>query len=80
MLRLKIISPVETIFDGEIKHAIFPGEVGMFEVLPKHAPLISSLVKGEISYVLTSGEEKKIQALSGFVEVNADIITVCMEN
>jgi F-type H+-transporting ATPase subunit epsilon len=80
MLKLKIISPTETIFDGEIKQAIFPGEVGLFEVLPRHAPLISSLVKGDITYVLTSGEEKKIRIASGFAEVNADIITVCIEN
>ncbi|MDR3266776.1 MAG: F0F1 ATP synthase subunit epsilon [Tannerella sp.] len=80
MLKLKIISPTETIFDGEIKHAFFPGEIGLFEVLPKHAPLISSLVKGEITYTLKSDEEKKIRISSGFVEVNADIITACIEN
>jgi F-type H+-transporting ATPase subunit epsilon len=80
MLKLKIISPTETIFNGEIKHAIFPGEIGLFEVLPKHAPLISSLVKGEITYLLKSGEEKKLRISSGFMEVNADIITACIEN
>jgi F-type H+-transporting ATPase subunit epsilon len=80
MLKLKVISPTETIFNGEIKHAIFPGEVGLFEVLPKHAPLISSLVKGEIVYAPADDEEKKTPILSGFVEVNANIITACIEN
>jgi F-type H+-transporting ATPase subunit epsilon len=80
MLKLKIISPAETVFNGEVRHATFPGEIGLFEVLPRHAPLISSLVKGEITCLLLSGEEKKIYISSGFVEVNDDIMTACIEN
>ena len=80
MLKLKIISPTETIFDGKVKQVIFPGEIGLFEVLPKHAPIISSLIKGDITCLTASGEEKKFSVASGFVEVNANIITACVEN
>jgi F-type H+-transporting ATPase subunit epsilon len=80
MLILKIISPTETIFNGEVKQVFFPGTIGLFEVLPKHAPIISSLAKGDITCALASGEEKKFPVASGFVEVNANNITACIEN
>ena len=46
MLRLKIISPERTIFDGEVVRVVVPGTMGMFEILEHHAPIISSLTAG----------------------------------
>jgi F-type H+-transporting ATPase subunit epsilon len=80
MLKLKVISPTETIFEGEIQHATFPGEIGLFEVLPKHAPIISSLSQGEITFLSKTDEIRKIPVSSGFVEVHANQITACIEN
>jgi F0F1-type ATP synthase epsilon subunit len=48
---------------------------GAFEVLPGHAPLISTLDRGEI--VLRP--EKRFPILRGVVKVLADEITVCVE-
>ena len=50
MLRLKVISPEKVIFDGEVESLKVPGTLGSFEVLDNHAPIISSLVKGEVEY------------------------------
>ena len=79
MLKIKVISPSGTVFEGEASHVIFPGEVGQFEVLPKHAPIISTLVKGDIACYASDGKEQKIPIQSGFVEVRADEITACVE-
>ena len=55
-----------------------PGELGSFSVLYDHAPLISSLIKGEIKY--TEDElEKSIGISSGFVEVRDNIVSACVE-
>ena len=48
MLRLKVISPEKVIYDGEVESLKVPGTQGSFEVLDNHAPIISSLEKGEV--------------------------------
>ena len=40
---LVIVSPERTLYEGEVRAVILPGELGKFEVLKDHAPLISSL-------------------------------------
>ncbi|MDR3251918.1 MAG: F0F1 ATP synthase subunit epsilon [Tannerella sp.] len=48
MLRIKILSPTGLVYEGNVAHVTFPGEIGSFSVYPSHAPIISSLVTGEI--------------------------------
>ena len=47
---LEIITPDKTFFQGEVDQATFPGSDGSFQVLNNHAPLISTLGKGELVY------------------------------
>lgn len=48
-LHLIVVSPESTLFDGKVEIVTLPGELGSFSVLYDHAPLISSLIKGEIN-------------------------------
>ncbi|MDR1813513.1 MAG: F0F1 ATP synthase subunit epsilon [Tannerella sp.] len=79
MLKITVLSPTGTVFEGEVHHVVFPGSAGSFEVYPSHAPLISSLKKGEIVCFLTETESKTIPVKSGFTEIKFDVITVCVE-
>ena len=45
---LEIISPVSTVFEGEVESVTIPGTVGSFQVLKNHAPLIASFEVGKI--------------------------------
>ena len=45
-LHLVIASPEQTVFEGKVDMAVLPGELGEFQVLVNHAPLISSLTAG----------------------------------
>ena len=45
---IEIITPDTKIFEGEGISAIFPGTDGSFQVLNNHAPIVSTLKKGEI--------------------------------
>ena len=77
-LHLVIVSPERIVFDGMAESVKFPGELGEFQVLPDHAPLISSLVEGEVKYV--AGKETQVlQITEGFVEVRDNQISVCAE-
>lgn len=79
VLRLKVISPAATVYEGDVLRAVFPGGAGRFEVLPRHAPLLASLVKGRIVYIMSDGEAHEVAISSGFVEVKDNVITACVE-
>ncbi len=78
MLKLKIISPEKVIFNGEVDSLKVPGLQGSFEILTNHAPIISSLVKGEVEYK-GKGESNKLSIVGGFVEVKKNEISLCVE-
>jgi len=77
MIQLKIISPQREILSTEAELIELPGEMGRFEILKNHAPLISSLASGKIRYV-QGGEEHEIETQPGFVEVRDNVVTVCI--
>jgi len=77
-MKLEIISPEKRIFTGEVESVSLPGTAGRFTVLSHHAALISSLKAGEITYTV-GGNETKLNIDSGFVEVNNNVVSVCIE-
>ncbi|WP_028896152.1 ATP synthase F1 subunit epsilon [Prevotella sp. HUN102] len=78
MLSLKIISPEKIVFAGEVDSVLVPGEVGEFEILNNHAPIISTLVAGRVVYAIGS-EKTTLQVLGGFVEVKKNEVNLCVE-
>lgn len=76
-IQVKIVSPERTLFSGQLKSITVPGEKGSFEVLYNHAPIISCLSAGCIKCV---GEEtSEIKVAGGFIEVNENHVSVCVE-
>lgn len=75
---LTVLTPKETLFEGYVAKVELPGEKGRFMVLQRHAPLISSLVEGDVVYA-QAGVESRIHLLNGFVKIYDDKITVCAE-
>lgn len=78
-LELKIVSAEKILFEGYITVVKLPGTEGDFSLLPKHAALISSLKDGEIVYRTENGNSHNITIRGGFVEVNKNVVTVCIE-
>jgi F-type H+-transporting ATPase subunit epsilon len=79
MLSLRIVTPERVEYDGAIKSIIVPGTMGSFEVLENHAPIISSLEKGVVEYTTTAGEKQTLTILGGFIEVQKNIVSLCVE-
>lgn len=53
-MQVEIITPEHRIFSGEAKAVQMPGKDGLFQVLDGHAPLISTLVEGELKVDLSA--------------------------
>ena len=66
---LEILTPDVKVFSGEVYAVNLPGSEGAFEVLDKHAPLISNLGKGYVTIRKTSKDEEKVLIDGGLVEV-----------
>jgi len=66
---LEIVSPEKILFSGEVTKVKVPGTTGSFGILKNHAPLISSLVKGEVKTTNAEGKEELFDINGGVVEV-----------
>ncbi len=62
-MTLEIISAHEVMFKGEADSVTLPGELGQFTVLRNHAPIISVLVEGKVSYRTSDGSEKDLSII-----------------
>ncbi len=85
-MNLEILTPEKKLYSGEVYGVQMPGISGSFEVLEKHAPLISALKAGRVkvlkdksalSGALSHTISFDIQ--SGFVEVLNNKVTVLVE-
>ncbi len=77
-MKLKIITPESIVFSGEVKIVSLPGKYGSFSILENHAPLITTLQKGVLSYA-TKEKSINVDVEAGIVEVNNNVVTVCLE-
>jgi F-type H+-transporting ATPase subunit epsilon len=77
-MKLEIITPQQINFSGEVTTVSLPGSSGLFTVWENHAPLISILTKGKLSYT-SEGNQVEFEIEDGFVEVNKNVVTVCLE-
>jgi len=78
MLKLKIVTPERIAYDGEVSSVLVPGTMGQFEILTGHAPIISSLGKGVVEYATGDGKQQ-VTVLGGFVSVQHDEVSLCVE-
>jgi F-type H+-transporting ATPase subunit epsilon len=72
---VQIITPDKSLYDGKADLVTVPGTSGFIGILNNHAPLVSSLSKGEVKIVLDNKEEFfKIDG--GVVEVLKNSVVV----
>lgn len=76
---LEIITPDKKLFSGEVKSVKLPGSAGSFGVLKNHAPLISSLKKGNVKVVDEQKKDHTFAIKGGVVEVLKNKIIVLAE-
>ena len=78
VFQLEIVTPEKRVVDTAATEAQIPGKNGYLGVLPGHAPLITELAVGEITFRSDSGEQR-LAVASGFAEVLPDKVTVLAE-
>jgi F-type H+-transporting ATPase subunit epsilon len=76
---LEILTPERKLYSGDVYGVQLPGISGLFEVLDKHAPLVSALKKGNLKVLKTKSEFENYTIQGGFIEVLNNKATVLVE-
>ncbi len=77
-IQLEIVTPERQVVDDVAEEVTIPGKSGYLGVLPGHAPLITELAVGQISYK-TAGQVKRLAVAWGFAEVLPEKVTILAE-
>jgi len=72
VFQLEIVSAEEQIFSGKAQKLFISGIAGEMEILPRHAPLITSLAPGPVWAIKENGDEEAFVILGGILEVQPE--------
>ena len=78
-MKLQILTPDKSVFDGEVEALLVPGSSGPFLILKDHAPILSSLSKGDVR-ITANGKETFYTVSGGFVEFHQNQGVVLAES
>ena len=76
--QLEIVTPEKMVVNEQAEEAQIPGKQGFLGILPGHAPLITELAVGEITY-RSGGQTHHLAVAWGFAEVLPDKVTILAE-
>lgn len=78
-MTLEILTPEKKLYSGNVYGVQLPGISGSFEVLDKHAPIVSALGKGNLKILKDKNSFENYIIQGGFVEVLNNKATVLVE-
>jgi F-type H+-transporting ATPase subunit epsilon len=78
-MNLEILTPEKKLYSGQVYGVQLPGITGLFEVLEKHAPLVSALKAGRLKVLKDKTTNSYFDIQGGFVEVLNNNVTVLVE-
>jgi len=73
--RLDIVTAEREVFSDDVDEVVAPGVEGQLGILPHHAPLMTTLLPGEL-LIKKGGEEFYLAISGGFIEVRPDRIII----
>jgi F-type H+-transporting ATPase subunit epsilon len=78
-LHLEIVTSERTIYNGEVDMVTVPGGDGVMGVLPKHAPVLSTLKPGELR-VRVGNDVQEFAIGGGFVDIHDDRVIILADS
>src|SRR5436309_2206839 len=74
-LKLEIVTPAGTVYAEDVEMVTLPGVAGQMGIYPRHVPLMTQLVPGEM-IVRKEGRDLFIAAGEGLIEVTARRVAI----
>lgn len=79
-VKVDVVSTTEVLWSGEATSVTVPAVDGELGILTGRQPLLAVLRSGEVRVTPTSGEPVALGVRQGFVSVDADVVTVVVDN
>ena len=79
LIHLEIVTPSKIEFSDDVESFTAPGTEGSFQVLPAHAPFVSTLQPGKVKFITKDGTERVFAVSAGVVEVLKNNISMLAE-
>ena len=77
---LEIITPDTKVYEGEVKLVQVPGSKGSFQILKNHAPIISTLDRGDVKVIDKNDRTSFFPIGGGVIEVKNNHIMILAES
>ena len=78
-MQLEIITPEKKVFEGEVISVQLPGTDGKFEILNNHAPIISTLDKGQVRVIDSTNKTELFDINGGVIEMQNNKVIVLVD-
>ena len=79
-MRVTVISPEDSVFDGEATAVVAPAHDGEVGILSKHAPFMTLLGEGRLTVRQESGTDTIFRVRGGILQVMDDVVNVVAEH
>jgi F-type H+-transporting ATPase subunit epsilon len=74
-LKLQIVTPEAIVYSQDVEMVTLPGVEGQLGVFPKHVPLLTQMLPGEV-IVSKGGQTESLAVGEGVIEVTADHVSI----
>ena len=78
-LNFEFVSPMASVFSGEVDGVLIPAKEGDAEILPLHAPFMTALRVGVVEIKITNSRNLKFLIDGGFADIALDQVTLLAE-
>jgi F-type H+-transporting ATPase subunit epsilon len=75
-MHINIVSAENEIYSGTITQVFAPAEMGEVGVMPRHAPMLSTLKPGVVRVISQDGEEQSFYVSGGILEIQPHVVTI----
>jgi len=75
-MHVNIVSAEQEIYSGTVTRVFAPAEMGEVGVLPRHAPMLSTLKPGVVRVILQDGGEETFYVSGGILEIQPHVVTI----
>ena len=77
-MKISVISPEQTLYEGDATSVVAPAYDGEVGILNGHAPMMTLLGRGTLR-VMRGAEEQRFVVEGGFLQVVDDVVRVVTE-
>jgi F-type H+-transporting ATPase subunit epsilon len=75
-MHVNIVSAEKEIYSGTVTQVFAPAEMGEVGVMPRHAPMLSTLKAGIVRVLPQDGEEQTFYVSGGILEIQPHVVTI----